>query len=468
MRWDILIKSTWFLVFAGIATLGGFAVHAYAGSSWVYGLFTILSTALLFLGFGRGAIFFDSFIGVLLWVGFWLKFSFHTSFDEGRFNVAVGNFDGSPASLDQALLVVSCALAAILLAQVIRRRFIFSYPDSLTSISFVGLFAFYRQYRVALLVGFIIAVVVVCVTNAWFGIYQRGLVERVRLPFGLNGVFAWLLMFGMASVSAVILRFEFELNRERYWIAIVIGLLETALSNMSLWSRGMILNGSALTYGAVVLFRLSESRLRMGLATFVIVIFGTFFVGSVLSVNYLRANTYYPGYSETDVKAAVVEQTSILFLDRWVGVEAVMAVVGSTYKSWDLFRHALEEKFDQSANAFYDQHFIETSYNNARDDGLHFISLPGYVAFLFYPGSFLFLFFAIMVFSLVAAFFEFIVYHLGGKNLVFCALIAQVIAFRYTSFGYVPMQSYLLFGSIILNVLILFSFDRLLRLAYKN
>jgi hypothetical protein len=467
MGWGLITRVAWLLFFAGTAILAVLAGAEYAGSTWVYLLFTVLSTAVLFFGFGRGAIFFDAFIGVLLWIGFWLKFSVRTAFSDGRFNISVGNFDGAPASLDKALLVVCCALAAILLARWMRQRWVFRYPDSLPQIFYTGLFAFYRRYRIAVLVGFVLAVLMVCLSNAWFGIYQRGQVARVNLPFGLNGVYAWMLMFGMASVSAIVLRFEFELNRERYWIAISIALLETALSNISLWSRGMILNGSSLLYGAVAQFRRSEPRLRLGLASFVLLAFVGFFVVSVLSVNWLRANAFYDAHPDIATGEAVSEQTTLLFLDRWVGIEGVMAVVGSERTGWGVFGEALAERFDTSANAFYDQHFVESAYDNTRDGGTHFISLPGYIAFLYYPGSPLFLFVAVFVFSVGAALIEYFVYRFGGKNLVLCALIAQVVAFRYTSFGYVPMQSYLLFGSILLNVLILYFSDRLLRFFYR-
>ena len=463
MRWENLIKGTWVLVFLGIAVLGAAALSEYRGAAWIYILFTVLSSAVLFFGFGRGAIFFDAFIGVLLWIGFWLKFSVRTAFSDGRFNISVGNFDGTPASLDKALLVVCCALAAILIARFVRQRWVFRYPEVLPEIAYSGLFAFYRKYRHAVLIGFVLAVLIVCLSNAWFGIYQRGQVARVNLPFGLNGVYAWMLMFGMASVSAILLRFEFEVNRDRYWIAISIALLETALSNISLWSRGMILNGSSLLYGAVAQFRRSEPRLRVGLASFVLLAFVGFFVVSVLSVNWLRASAFYDAHPDIATGEAVSEQTTLLFLDRWVGVEGVMAVVGSDHTGWDVFGEALAERFDTSSNAFYDQHFVESAYDNTRGDGTHFISLPGYIAFLFYPGSYLFLLVAVFAFSMLAALIEYFVYRVGGKNLVFCALIAQVVAFRYTSFGYVPMQSYLLFGSILLNVLILYFSDRLLR-----
>lgn len=467
MYWERLIKGAWFLVFAAVVLIGSCALIKYQGNTWVYLLFTGLSTAVLFCGFGRGAIFFDAFIGVLLWIGFWLKFSIRTAFFDGRFKISVGHFDGTPESLDKALLVVSCALVAILVARFVRQRWIFSYPNELPEIAYPGLFAFYRRYRQALLLGFLLVVLAVCISNAWFGIYQRGQVARVTLPFGLNGVYAWLLMFGMATLSAVILRFEFELNRNHYWIAIGIALLESALSNISLWSRGMILNGSSLLYGAAAQFRRSEPRLRSGLAGFSVVAFLGLFALSVLSVNWLRAESFYSAQRKASSHEAVVKQTSVLFLDRWVGIEGVMAVVGSSRTGWDVFREALSERFDTSANSFYDRNFVKSRYDNTRDDGLHFVSLPGYIAFLFYPGSHVFLLAAVFVFSLVAALLEYFVYRMGGKNLVFCSLIAQVVAFRYTSFGYVPMQSYLLFGSILLNVLILYFSDRLLRFFHK-
>lgn len=469
MRWETLIKVVWLVIFVLIALLAGCVFFEYKGSAWVYFLFTGLSTVLLFLGFGRGAIFFDAFIGVLLWIGFWLKFSVQTAFFEGRFNIAVGGFDGGPESLDKALLVVCCALAAVLLVRLVRARCGFCYPRVLPQIGYVGLFAFYRRFRGVLLWFFIVAVVLVCAANAWFGFYQRGQVARLTLPLGLNGVFTWLLTFGMASVSAVLLRFEFEMNRDRYWIVITLALMEAAFSSISLWSRGMILNGSALLYGAVAQFRRSESVVPLKVSVYAATLFCGLFAFSVYTVNYLRALDFHrlSEQQQQIVDQLLVDQTSTLFLDRWVGIEGVMSVVGAEGLGFQLFKEALAEQFNVGENSFYDRSFVESPYDNSRDDGLHFVSLPGYIAFLFYPGSYLFLFCAVLLFSVLAASIEFLVYRLGGRNLVFCALIAQVVAFRYASFGYVPAQSYLLFGSILLNVLILFFSDRLMRFFYR-
>jgi hypothetical protein len=64
--------------------------------------------------------------------------------------------------------------------------------------------------------------------------------------------------------------------------------------------------------------------------------------------------------------------------------------------------------------------------------------------------------------GMVGAATEILAYHAVRGNMVLAALIAQVVAFRYSHFGYVPAQSYLLFGSILLNLILVFGADRLL------
>ena len=80
-------------------------------------------------------------------------------------------------------------------------------------------------------------------------------------------------------------------------------------------------------------------------------------------------------------------------------------------------------------------------------------TLTGIIAFLFYSGSFTFLFFGMFILNLFATLLEIISFYASRHNLIFTAIIGQVIAFRYIHFGYLPNQSYLLLGSIILTIL---------------
>lgn len=468
MRWEVLVKAVWLVVFTLIALIGGCALVEYQGSAWVYLLFTALSTALLFFGFGRGAIFFDAFIGALLWIGFWLKFSVRVAFLDGVFIIPVGSFEGTPQSWDQALLVASCAFAALLLVRFARAR-LFCYPQDLAQGAFPGLYVLYLRFRWLALTGFVVLVLFVGISNAWFGIYQRGMVTRTLLPFGLNGVYTWLLTFGLAAFAAVLLRFEFERNREQVWIVATLALLEGFVSNVSLMSRGMILNAGALIYGGAALFRRVEVNVRLGLSLYIGLLFGVLFVVSLLLVNVSRFEIFYSTDAADAIKGEGFRKyTSALLIDRWVGIEGVMSVIDKPELGGELFEQALAERFDPSVTSFYDKNFINSYHSNTGEDGRHFISLPGYVAFLFYPGSYLFLFAAVAAFSIFAAALEYLTYRFAGRNLVLCALIAQVVAYRFTSFGYVPMQSYKLFGTIALTILMLYVADKLCGLLFRR
>ncbi len=116
----------------------------------------------------------------------------------------------------------------------------------------------------------------------------------------------------------------------------------------------------------------------------------------------------------------------------------------------------------------YDQEFILSPYLKMDKSKHHFISLPGILAFFYYPGSFIFLFFSMFFLGFFGAGVEMFVYKLGGANIILCALLAQVVAYRYAHFGYAPNQSYLLFGSIFINMLIIYFFDRFLLILNKK
>lgn len=505
------------LLVTAIGALAFLAGSRYEGHWFVYLLFTLIANGLLFNGFRKKAIYFDTFIGIFLWLGFWLKLSLRVAFASGLFSEGVGNFDRSADAFDHALLVSSCGLAALLAASFVR-QFLFCYPDGPPPASQSGLLNLYRTYRKTCVVLFVLLVLLIAASNAWLGIYQRGMVSQTQLPLGLNGVYKWLLQFGLSSIAALIIRFEIELSRNLTSIAILLPLLESFLSNVSLLSRGMILNLSALGIGGLRLFRAMKVRVAPLVLVVTSIAFAVLFAISVFTVNYLRmvalvgpepaamsdaavassvvsatalstapvtaskiapviTSTAAPVTASTDardvtidVAAEAKQMTPPLFIDRWVGIEGVMAVSSSGKLGWDLWRQAWNEKYLEGTLSLYDQNFINSPYLNPNIDKSrnHFVSLPGIIAFLYYPGSLAFLFSSLVVCALFAAAIEFAAYRLGGQNWLLCSLFAQVVAFRYASFGYVPGQSYLFFGALALNILIIFAADAALRRYFAD
>jgi hypothetical protein len=376
----------------------------YPGQGQIYLLFTIVSAALLHFGFRKNAIFFDTFIGILFWLGFWLKLTVRVAFMEGQFHEAVGNFDGSGAAFDRALLVTSCGFFGLLTASFLREKYVFAYPEKFTEVAQEGLIRAYQNHRKAVLLGFVVLFVTVAVTNFYFGIYQRGAMPRTVLPYGLGGIYSWLLLFGLASISALILHFEFTLNKKTSYPVIILSVLEGFLTNVSLLSRGMILNTSALGYGAFrsLKFYSIESKLRFWAVSSLIFIM--LFGSSVILVDHLRAiDVGNPG-SQLDLERAVAigQNTKILFLDRWVGIEGVMAVSSYPKQGWGLLSEAWKEPPSHEMS-FYDANFIASPYRDMDTTMHHYISLPGILAFCFYPGSYPFLFMCMLILGAIAA-----------------------------------------------------------------
>lgn len=462
-----MIKIAIVLFLTLIAGIGFVAGSNYSGNWLIYLLFSFVANALLINGFRRRALFFDTFIGVFLWLGFWLKFSLRTALNQASFGDALA-FDRSPEAFDLALIVSSCGLAALMLASVVRERF-FVYPNEAAACKPSGLFLLYRRYRLQCVAAFLAVVILMATSNAWLGIYQRGMVAHTVLPYGLNGIYKWLLQFGLASLSALIIRFEIELNRNLTLMAILPALLESFMSNVSLLSRGMILNSAGLALGGARL--LSSMKVRVGFSRTAAIAsaFAVLFAASVLTVNFLRATSYGAAVAVSPMQpapsATTIEHMTVpLFLDRWIGIEGVVAVSSSRALGWDLWREAWQERFREGELSIYDKRFVDTPYKaNLDAPKFHFVSLPGIVAFLYFPGSLVFLFTALAFCGWLAAAIEIATYRYAGQNWVLCSLVAQVIAYRYAHFGYVPAQSYLLFGTLVLNVAILFSADRILR-----
>ncbi len=436
----------------------------YAGEGFYYLFFTVCLNLLLFLGFRKGRIFFDTFIGIFFWLGFWLKYTVRTAYMNGQF-YDVGHFNGSGGAHDKALLVTSIGVLGLISASLIRERFVFSYSgETQSKMGLDGLFQAYRKHRKLVWLGFAVLIITVATTNAYLGIYQRGSVPRTTLPFKLKGVYTWILLFGGASVTAVLADFEMRLNHKSLYPVVGLGLLESFFSSTSMLSRGMVLNVSALGIGGLANLKRHNISLKLKFLAISVFCFIILFTGSVVIVNHLRS-IQYTGTSENieiNEIAKHAERTKILFIDRWVGIEGMMAVSGYPGQGWNLFKKGLNEKYSERGTSFYDSEIISSYYVSENMMNHHFISLPGILAFVYYSGSVAFVFIAMFTAGIFAAAIEVYTHKFSDSSFVLCALLAQVVAYRYAHFGYVPKQSYLLFGAIFLNVMLIFLGNKLL------
>jgi len=459
-------KILLFVFYFGLCALTFFSLLKYPGRGFVYIIFSIVFNGLLLTGFRKNKIFFDTFIGLFFWLGFWFKFSVILLFWGGRFIQYTGNFDFSGSAFDHALLVSSVGAVGLVIASFIREKNFFSYAKYHVVNEHRLIFDMYKKYRSIILVSFVFLFVMIAVTNVWFGIYQRGGVPQTILPFGLNGVYTWLLLFGMTSFSAVFLDCELKIKKNPYLIAFL-SVLETFCSSVSMLSRGMIINTSALILGVNEAQKTRAASINLWFKIITLTIVIALFISSVFTVNFLRMYRDFPT-DKISVSGAITGsyfRSSKLFIDRWVGIDAAMAVSSYPKLGWDLWKKAWQEKYSNVGRSFYDKEITKLTSDSL---GLHFITMPGILIFFYYPGSYVVLFFSMILLGILGALIEIVVYKLSYSNIILCSLMAEVIAYRYAHFGYVPRQSYLLIGTIFLNVFMIYFLNKICQHAANS
>jgi hypothetical protein len=432
---------------------------------------------LIFFAFRKNAIFFETFLCLLLWLGFWFKFTCTIGLVDGVFREGVGDFNYSPKSFDESLIVSQIGILGFILSGFFREYFLFNYPQKLDLFDFRK--NFFLVYRKKIWLSFIFLFLIIGVLNFHFKIYQKGLMPIYDINFIISGTFKWLLLFGLSAISAILIFYETNFFKKFFLSSSLIIFFETFFTSLNLLSRGMIFNAFALFFG---IYKFSKKINKPNSISFYLksftFIFILFYI-SVGSVNYIRANYFYKGksidftiekYKDRDIDknkevkkySTIIEHNSeilYLIINRWVGIDGVMAVVSKKDKlGKSLLFSSFQERAKPNSPTFYELTFglegIDASnqqYANVKGN-----TLPGIIAFIFYSGSYYLLFFLIFLLCIISSCIEYISFKFSSKNLIFSALIGQVIAFRLIHFGYLPHQSYLLFGTIILTIIMVY------------
>ena len=92
---SIFFKIFKVIIIILILTLYFYGLKNYQGSKILYSIFSAASNYLIFFAFRKKAFFFETFFSLLLWLGFWFKFTCTIAFTTGQFKEGVGLFDYS-------------------------------------------------------------------------------------------------------------------------------------------------------------------------------------------------------------------------------------------------------------------------------------------------------------------------------------------------------------------------------------
>jgi hypothetical protein len=363
-------------------------------------------------------------------LGFWVKFVFHTLFNDVPWGEPIGRFSGVRDEWTTVLYVASAAmLATILPALAIRkaspppcsvagaRRFALAEPWLWSITLIVGLSLFALNYQLAFL--------------------RVGIDTRTILLFPFNAVLSFLLTYGIAIGVACVGYWSWSAGHLPMQLLIAMGIVEGALSSWSTLSRvQIILHSGAFLMGWALYARGPRAGLRLNASLALTAFFAVAFAVSTIAVSLDRIVTYgtpadleaqqsnvtadtsagdsstpspeaalgahvIPEQSESgrgDVVTSkalsdMVAEVGRLFVDRWIGLEGIMSTVAYDGKDLPLLMFALSERPSVGNEGIYE--FISASpYRKL--PGRTFLTIPGCAAVLYYSGSALIVFLGIM------------------------------------------------------------------------
>lgn len=470
----VVLGFIWLILF-----LSG--LFAYEGTTFVYVIFSVVFSLMLFSGIHKQVSYGYLFLVIFLWLGFWFKLTASYFLSGGLpfiFEEAVGNFNKSIGAWDQVLWIATCACMGVMLA-----RFIYASFRSKHSYKEVQAKApeWYLAIRVWLWIIVPIALVAVASFNVVYGIHQIGITPRTILFWPLNALISWMLNIGFALMFSAMIWWDMA---EKRGIALQLCaiLFEGFVASISVISRSMFLfhvlpQILVFTRTKDVAKPLSRKLILLFFAAFVVL-----FLFSIAAVSVVRDHQYQESMpnllsdnNAVTIKSGDLVQTEELatydespppahssfrfklirqlVVNRWIGMEGVMAVASYPKKSDLLFWKMLMEKREAGKVSAYQQ-ISNSTYQAA--DGLHqFASLPGPAAFFFYSGSLVVVIVGMTALTLLMMVIERGLFILT-KNPLFCTLFGMTAANTIAQFGITPRQDMPYYLTIVLFAILIF------------
>ena len=450
-----------------------FVVGIYEGRWEVYLLFTVASCLLLFVSVFSHFSFFNLFFGGLLWLGFWFKYSVNILLGRELFWEAKSS-NLNWLSIDGSLLKTSIFLVTVVVAMVVLSKILVVKPGIETRRS--GLNTFYKTHYILLMLLFVLVVAGTSLLNIVFGFYQRGLSPNTVLPYSLNSAITFLFLLAFPLATAVLFQAEIDRSRKGVLFGGLLVIFEGFMTNVSILSRAMVLTSSSHYFGCFV--QLVRRRMPLKKLFLILPLFLAVFAVSIVLVNHIRFSQA-PEINEINSGSSIhrviksasanVEIIASLFFDRWVGIEGVVAVDAFDGRGMDVWKKFWNDRLTHGVLGTYDREVILSPYKHiVNQNRVHAVSLPGIAAFLLISDSAYVFVLGVFLVLIIGRVFEFLALLVSGGNLMLTAVVCQIVAYRFAQFGYVPAQSYYLFGGLLLILVLLYLTVEVLRVAHND
>lgn len=389
----------WLIAIAVTTILFVIDCLVWPGSAFNHLLFFVAFTTLLVIGITRRPSVGYLLLSVVLWIGFWLKLTFHmlwgTLNEASKWVEPIGRFDFSAAAWDEVTLISSVGALGVLCAGQFWRRRIDDWQLG-------NNIAWYTSdMRIGSWIIVLGVTALVVVFNEIYHLFHAGLRPALDIPWPLQGLFAWSVSIGIVLGGMILIHLDILAGRPLYFSIALFIAVSSALS-ITTFSRGTLVLQSLPVLVALILMRghIPWLNRRQLLAIMTMLVFGMLLT---VSVSEQRRANQLPQYAKASDKAiTATDVTSLirrLSVDRWVGLEGVMAVSAYPGKSNDLLIRAAKERRGKDNVDLYTGDVSQSGFQDTSK--YHFATLPGMFAFWYYSGSLLVVFFGAAILTTI-------------------------------------------------------------------
>jgi hypothetical protein len=437
----------------------------YEYSKLAYFVFSVLSYVLILLIFSKKMFFFEKFLLIFLWLGFWFKYSlseiFYSRMLESGPSISSSN-ENINIFVNELLLISSFVLLIFLFAIYFRK---FLTKDTFKYYSFQ--LKDKNKFFWCLFVVFLIIIIYLCYFNFHYEIYQRGFYTINKINIFIITFVKWSLIYGALIALSFLLNLEQKKNLNNLLI-FCISILILFFINISIFSRSMILYGALVLY---VYFFYNKNNFTINiknifLVSFVLILsFQSIFIANDLrnfKINKLALIKDKEDRKIIEKKKILIQKEKSqdpkieiagfedLIINRWIGISQLFAVIKKKENlNIELFLTALNERKNLNRKTFFESQFLGNEKIDINDPLLKindtFIkgnTLPGMIAFLYYSGSKIILCIGLIFIYLLCYFVEKISIRISNKNKFFVSFVSFLIVYRLINFGYAPFDSY--------------------------
>jgi hypothetical protein len=276
--------------------------------------------------------------------------------------------------------------------------------------------------------------------------------------------YSWSLTYGLAVFTSILIYIDYLIfNKSKIFI---FGIFESFFTQMNIYSRSFLLSFFVYLRGFLLLINIEKFKFSKNIVTKLILLILILFFLSIYSTTKLRSSQFY----EFDKSAEQITFISTFYnifslsVNRWVGVDALLSVSQSQNLSFNFFLSAWHEKKKIKNKSFYIENFFSRyDYSEFEKKNLNIVITPGIVAFLYYSGSALFVFFSIIVLILICSAIEMLFFHFSLGNIVLANIIGYALSVRFIHFGYMPFNTINFLFSFFLTFFIIYFLKKIIK-----